>query len=1313
VVLLAIAITAAIVVLQSGWFHEYVRKRIVAELERATGSRVELGSFTFRVETLTARVAPLVLHGKEDPNQAPLLRADSVSLGLRIISVLERKIDLASLIVEKPQVHVVIFPDGSTNLPAPLLSGERSWAEDLIHLAVRRYEIKNGLLEYDDRKIPLAMHGEGLELRMRYDRRTPAYQAELSSRGVRVSSGQLAPIDGGLSAQFTVERSRVRLSRLTLATQQSRADLSGEILDLRRPRGSFDVKARAAVREWATMLKLPLEPAGSAEFNGRVSIDFADKFRFTLNGRMNARGLGYSKDRVKLQGVDSSGDVTASLDQLSLKNLRASALGATFTGSATLDHWSALRVDGMVKDLTVAQAAKFVTDRAMPWNGIAAGDISATTTLGKADTKAQVNLTISPAPGGAPLMGRVNGGYNQATGELSLESLSLATAASRLDAAGTLNKSIQVRFQSTNLDDVLPALAILDPQAPKELPLKLKNGVAEASGTVTGHLDDPQFQGLASVTNAAFEGHVFDKFTATLTASKNAISASRFTLTRGMTEIAGNANIAARNGSFDDAAIGGQATIRNADLHELAQEAGATVQVSGMASATARVAGSVKAPEAEITLDVQKPSAFGEQLDRLRANVRATQSSIDISGGEAEDGPGRLHFSGNYRRSGNDWKSGEAQVQIAAQNLPAKRVDALSRLAPRLDGRLSADVKGQLQIGNGAASLRSADGSVSAQAVTLDGQPLGEASLTGVTNGDVANVSASGKLRDAAFQGKGSWKLEGDEPGSATVTFSRIGIESVHQLAMMAGAAPQTHEELPFQGFVQGHAAISLPLRHPQAFQSEVTLDTVELDPKSNQARRLGVQAGDITIKNSGPVVVALNSREARIVSAMFTARDTSLEAKGTVPFSGGGAADLSLSGSVNLIILQLLNPNLLASGNASVTATLQGALSNPSVNGRLEIKDASLYLNDIPNGVDHANGVLRFDRNRAVIEKLTAQTGGGTATFGGFIEFGQVLTYRLQADAKQVRIRYPEDLSSTFDADLTLTGTSEASTLAGTVTLTRAVLTPTADLARLLSSSQGPAPTGSGPNDYLRGMSLNVQIEGAPNFEFQTSLTRDVEAAVNLRLRGSPSRPLLLGSIDVTEGELKLFGSTYTIDRGEIKFQNPVKIEPTLDMQLETKARGIVVTISLTGTMQKLNINYSSDPPLKQSEIVALLALGRAPSAAGSYGNTVTTSSLGATDLAQALSAQSSSRYERFFGATRVKIDPNLTGIDSLPESRLTWEQPISKDVTFTYITNLNYTQEQIVRVEWDFEKHWSAVAVRDANGLFGIDFQYRKRLK
>jgi translocation and assembly module TamB len=462
---------------------------------------------------------------------------------------------------------------------------------------------------------------------------------------------------------------------------------------------------------------------------------------------------------------------------------------------------------------------------------------------------------------------------------------------------------------------------------------------------------------------------------------------------------------------------------------------------------------------------------------------------------------------------------------------------------------------------------------------------------------------------------------------------------------------------------------------------------------------------------------VDISMREARLRQADFSARNTSIQATGVIPLRDGASADLTVRGNVNLILLQLLNPDLLARGDATVQAAIRGNVRNPAVNGRLELKGASLYLNDIDNGVDNANGVILFDRNRATIEKLTAETGGGKLSFAGLLEFGDALVYRLQAEAKQVRVRW-EDLSTTFNAQLALTGASQASTLSGSLTLNRATFNPRTDLGQLLALASKPTPAPGSPNEYLRGLQFDVRIESSPNFEFETSLTRNVEAEVDLRLRGTPLRPVLLGNISVNQGEVQIFGNRYSIDRGDVRFLNPVKIDPVFDMDLETRARGITVNVSFSGTMEKLKVNYSSDPPLQSSEIIALLAVGRDPTStqAGSQAGPAASSSssfveAGSGLLGQAVSAQLSSRLQRFFGASRVKIDPTLTGVDNLPQARLTLEQQVSKDITMTYITNLNRTQEQIVRIEWDFNRRWSAVAVRDENGLFGIDVQYRKR--
>jgi len=105
----------------------------------------------------------------------------------------------------------------------------------------------------------------------------------------------------------------------------------------------------------------------------------------------------------------------------------------------------------------------------------------------------------------------------------------------------------------------------------------------------------------------------------------------------------------------------------------------------------------------------------------------------------------------------------------------------------------------------------------------------------------------------------------------------------------------------------------------------------------------------------------------------------------------------------------------------------------------------------------------------------------------------------------------------------------------------------------------------------------------------------------------------------------------------------------------------------------------------------------------------------MGASALVgQAIANPVAGRLQRFFGVSSIKIDPQfLTGVDSSPQARLTIEQQITPDITFTYITNITHPNPQVIRVEWSLNKRWSVVALREENGLFGMDFYYKKRFK
>ncbi len=1313
--LAAVCALTAVLIFRSGWFYELVHRRAVMEVEKATGGRVEIGNYTFDWKRLEIKVGPVVLHGKESAAEPPFVRVASVTARLRIISMMERKVDLASLHIEQPQVRIVFYPDGSNNIPDPAVRHPgTTWAEDLVHLAVGRYDVVNGLFEYDDRQIPLDLRGEDLLVRMRLDA-AGVYHGELESNHVRVLANNVGPLETNASATFTLDKSTINVTRLQVSTNESHADATGTLTNLRWPRGTFNVKAAASVREAVRLFSLPIEPAGTATFDGKLNLSFAKPFDFSMTGRATARGVGYRQDRLKIENAGLRGDISLGLDKLTLQNASASALGATVNGEASLLRWRNFHAEGNLQGLNLHEAAQVLTDRAVPWNGTLAGGFAVDTVVGKQTAKFQGNIGIYPASEGTPIEGHLDLNYDQAAAILALGESYVKTPATRVDFSGTLGQTLDVRAQSTDLDELLPALAMADPSAPKELPLNLKNGQASLIGTVKGSLDNPHFTGQGSVTNGIVTvdngAHSFDSFTATLDADRNALHTSALTLTRGATTIDGQADISPLT---EEAIVDAKLNVHNAQIPELLKEAGSKLDVTGAASANVHIFGAMKNPTADLTAQIEKLAAFDEQLDRVTAKIHYADGAVSVTAGDATAGPGHIRFEGSLD------KSQSVRFDVTADNLPGTRIKILNKFPMKPDGVLNVKFNGTGRLVKDQFELVSLSGNASGRNVTLNGDSVGDFSLTAQTKGPDLTAHAVANIRGAKIEADAAWKLEGDEPGTVTIQAPRVDLATAHRVYMIGGTDEQKNEALPFEGFVDGRAKVTIALRNPQAFRAELTLDQLQLNPKKSQALKLGVQLQDVVLKNTKPVSVIITAKEARIQSAQFAARDTSLEATGGIPFDSQAPADLAVKGSVNLAILQLYNSDLLARGNATVQATVRGSLRDPQMNGRMELKNASLYLSDLPNGIDSANGSIVFDRNRATIEKLSAETGGGKIFFAGFVELRDVLTYRLQAEVQQVRVRYPEDVSTTSNAKLALNGTSDASTLSGSITLTRAAFNPRSDLGGLIALAAKPTPAPAAPNEYLRGMQFDVRIESGPDFEFQTSLTRDVEAEVDLRLRGSPIRPVLLGNVSVNQGEIQVFGNRYTVDRGDIRFLNPVKIEPTFDMDLETKARGIVVNISFSGTLQKLNVNYSSDPPLQSKEIIALLAVGRDPTQlnsstspsqlAAASGNSLDT---GGGLLGQAISAQLSSRIQRFFGASRVKIDPTVTGVDNLPQARLTIEQQVSKEITLTYITNLNRTQEQVVQFEWDLSTHWSAIAVRQDNGLFGIDFQYRKRFK
>jgi autotransporter translocation and assembly factor TamB len=355
---------------------------------------------------------------------------------------------------------------------------------------------------------------------------------------------------------------------------------------------------------------------------------------------------------------------------------------------------------------------------------------------------------------------------------------------------------------------------------------------------------------------------------------------------------------------------------------------------------------------------------------------------------------------------------------------------------------------------------------------------------------------------------------------------------------------------------------------------------------------------------------------------------------------------------------------------------------------------------------------------------------------FGGRIGIrgGTVESYALTAVGREMRLRYPEGFRSVVDADLALRGPVDSPVLTGTVQVRDALWIKSLDtegtgIFGLAAGGAGAAtaapatPTGAG------GLPLRFDVRiDAPSALRLDSPTARLVSSADLTLRGSYDRPVLLGRADINRGELLLEGNRYLVTRGSIEFTNPTRIDPCFDVEAETRARvpgqTYRVTFRASGTRERFVWDFSSDPPLSQVDILALLFGDlRDPRDAE-------LSALRLRDrteeellvaratriLANPISSEVGKVVRRTFGVDSVQITPSLGDLSNLqsarlnPTARLTIGKRISDRVFLTYAQPLTSSRsEQLLLIEYNESDRLAWIVSRNEDGTYALDVRVR----
>ncbi len=936
----------------------------------------------------------------------------------------------------------------------------------------------------------------------------------------------------------------------------------------------------------------------------------------------------------------------------------------------------------------------------------------------------QVGADLALAPSGerrrntrdVPVSGRLVAHYDGHTQVVNLQQVDLHTPGTTLVASGVLGMNsgdpltnLALNLQARDLSEFDRTLQELGVSANGKkgtaaLPVVL-HGALAFNGTAKGAIRNIDVKGhvaanavevkLGTTTDVQLDSVVADAEYA----PSQGIAVAGSTITRGtaVLNVAGSFRphrVVSRRGAVaynwdNDTAVNATVKLANAQIPDLLQIAGQqnNVQLTGTANINAHAVGTLGNLSGAGNVTLTNGIAYGEGYQTIAVDANVQGQQINATRLLVQAHGMQVTGSGGYNLT-----SKRIQAQLSGQNLRLSKFDLVQKADPGADAVLSfnASANGTAEQPNLKAQLNLAD-------ISVEGKPLGQLNATAYSTGSTVFYDVHSALVGAEIAANGQTVLTGDYQTQARLTLS--GVDVAKAVALFAPGATNASSN------IAGTITVNGPVAKPQLLTANGDFSSFT------------VTAQGVTLKETEPIRVSLRNGTATVDSLHIAGPDTDLRARGDAVLFGdnnplGGALHLRADGDINLAIAHLVDPQLITSGKVSFRVGVEGRLKQPAFQGRVNFENANLAIDGIPNGLSNITGAMVFNENRLEVENITGTSGGGKVTLKGYVGYQKGLFSDLTASVDTVRIRYA-GLSTTTNATIRLQGGQQALFLSGNVQITRFGVGADVDFAQFAGAGGVSVPPD--PTSILNKIRMDIHVTSAPQLDFQNSYAK-IAGTVDLNVRGTLAIPSVLGTIRITDGSATFAGTNYELERGVIYFSNPVRINPTIDLDVTTHIENYDITVGVHGDTTNLKPTYRSSPPLTEADIFNLLALGKtqeesqlSTQQATQAGTDPTTSAI----LSGALNATVSSRVGKLFGAGSVKIDPAFVGTLGNSTARITVQEPLSKQLTLVFATNVNESAQQLIQVQYQISENTSLVATRDESGVFSIVYKLRKRYR
>ena len=724
--------------------------------------------------------------------------------------------------------------------------------------------------------------------------------------------------------------------------------------------------------------------------------------------------------------------------------------------------------------------------------------------------------------------------------------------------------------------------------------------------------------------------------------------------------------------------------------------------IDGPLTGTIRLRGAYRRPYGEGTLALGRGVAYGEPFDRTDARLRFDGDGVWLEGLEVRKGDGRVTGAMHIR-----W-NGTYSVNADGRGLALETAQIAAQSGGPVTGALDFTISGAGAFDQPRYLL---DGTIADLAIS--GASVGQVSGRLDVDGDAMQVELEAASPNLAVSGSGSIVLAGD--GDAELHLRATGTRLD---PFVRALRPELAASIAL--VASGTVSVRGPLRDFGRLAVGIEAEELELT------------LFDYAVGNDGPVRLSVADRVLQLEQFRLAGEGTRLDLTGQVDLDDERFA-VGVEGDVNLEVLGGFFPDVRSSGETRVRAQIGGSWRNPALTGEARLMRGRIRHFSLPHALDAIEGRLVFDRDSVGFDEVTAQLGGGRMLFGGRVGLrGYGLgELNLSARATGMNLRYPAGIRSTADADLTLAGSAAAPTLGGTVFVREAIWLD------LLGSGTSvlPLPLAAAddePAARAEALPLGFDLRIlAPSTLRINDTSAQIVASAELMLRGTSDRPLLFGNAEIERGQVFFEGNRYRVTRGNVSFSNPTAIQPVFDVEVETDIRvpgqTYRVTLGLNGSWGGAaapELDFSSDPPLQQFEIVGLL-LGDLRDPQQAEIRTLRARETSQQELLQAagarllttpLSSGVGRVVERNFGVDTFEIVPSLddpTTSESIllvPTARVLIGKRISDRAHVTFSRAVSGANQDLIMIlEYDATDRLSWVLSQNEDQTYALDFRVR----